>query len=107
MMSKIEGLIQTLYNYFSKIPNMHLEFTKLVKLMEFKGAKILRNAKAQQISMLPFVRCVMVEHRILLMKMAIDGPTNDKEKANFDLFMMCKFYWGLLPFSHCYNQSTT
>jgi hypothetical protein len=46
MMSKIEDLIQTLYNYYSKSPNMHLEFTKPIKLMEIKGAKILKNAKA-------------------------------------------------------------
>jgi hypothetical protein len=75
--------------------------------METKGAKILKNAKTHWISMLSFARCVMVEHKILLMKMAIDGLTNDKAKTNFDLFVMCKFYWGLLPFSHCYNQSTT
>jgi hypothetical protein len=45
MVSKIKGLIQTLYNCFSKSPNMHLEITKHVKLMETKGAKILKNAK--------------------------------------------------------------
>jgi hypothetical protein len=46
MVSKIESLIQILYNSFSKSLNMHLEFTKPVKLMEIKGAKILKNAKA-------------------------------------------------------------
>jgi hypothetical protein len=40
-MNKIEDLIQTLYNYFSKSPNMHLEFSKLGKLMKIKRAKIL------------------------------------------------------------------
>jgi hypothetical protein len=40
MVSKFEGLFQNLYNYFSKSLKRHLEFTKLAKLMEPKGAKI-------------------------------------------------------------------
>jgi hypothetical protein len=36
--------------------------------------------------MLSYAWCVMVEYRTLLMKMALDGPTNDKAKANFELF---------------------
>jgi hypothetical protein len=28
----------------------------------------------------------MAEYRTLLMKMALDGPINDKAKANFELF---------------------
>jgi hypothetical protein len=45
MVNKIEGLFQTLYNYFSKNPKRHLEFIKLVEIMEIKGAKILKNVK--------------------------------------------------------------
>jgi hypothetical protein len=41
MVSKIECLFQTLYNYFSKSLKRHLKFMKLAKLMETKGAKIL------------------------------------------------------------------
>jgi hypothetical protein len=58
-----------------------LEFTKLVEVMETKGAKILKNV----ISMLSLAWCVMVKYKTLLMKMALDGPTNDKAKANFEL----------------------
>ncbi len=53
--------------------------------METKGAKILKNVKTHWISMLSPTWCVMVEYRILLMKMALDGPTNDKAKENFKL----------------------
>jgi hypothetical protein len=45
MVNKFEGMFQNLYNYFSKSPKRHLEFTKLAKLMEPKGAKILKNVK--------------------------------------------------------------
>ncbi len=54
--------------------------------METKGAKILKNVKIHWISMLSPTRCVMAEYKILLMKMALDDPTNEKTKANFDLF---------------------
>ncbi len=45
MVSRFESLFQNLYNYFSKSPKRHLEFTKLAKLMEPKGAKIFKNVK--------------------------------------------------------------
>jgi hypothetical protein len=55
-------------------------------LMETKRAKILKNVKTHWISMLSPTWRVMVEYRTLLMKMTFDAPTNEKEKANFDLF---------------------
>jgi len=45
MVNKIEGLLSTFYNYFCKNFKRHLEFTKLVKVMETKVAKILKNVK--------------------------------------------------------------
>jgi hypothetical protein len=45
MGNKIEGLFQTLYNYFFESLKRHLEFTKPTKLLETKGAKILKNVK--------------------------------------------------------------
>ncbi len=52
MGNKIEGLFQTLYNYFFESLKRHLEFTKPTKLLETKGAKILKNVKTCWISML-------------------------------------------------------
>jgi len=85
MVSKLEGLLHTLYNYFSKSPKRHLEFTKLVELMKTKGVKILKNIKIYWISMLFLVRCVMVGYKTLLMKMTLDAPINDQTKTYFDL----------------------
>ncbi len=107
MGNEIEGLLQTLSNYFSKSLKRHLEFTKLTKLMETKGAKTLNNVKTHWISMLSLARCVMAKYKILLMKMALDDLTNEKKKTNFDFFAMCKFYWGLVPFSYCCSISIT
>ncbi len=52
--------------------------------MEPKGAKILKNVRTQWISMLSPTWHVMLEYRTLLMKMALNVPTNKKAKANFD-----------------------
>jgi hypothetical protein len=77
MVSKLEDLFQTLYNYFFESPKRYLEFTKLVEVMETKGAKILKNIKTCWRSMLFFARCVMAKYKILLMKMTFDAPIND------------------------------
>ncbi len=84
MVNIIEGLLQTLYNYFSKSPKMHLEFTKPVELMETKWAKILKNVQTPWIFMLSLAQHVMTKYKALLMKMTFDGPTNEKTKVNFD-----------------------
>jgi hypothetical protein len=103
MVKRIEGLLSTFYNYFYKSPKRHLEFTKLAKIMETKGAKILKNIKTQWITMLSPIKHVMVEYMILLMKMAIENPNNEKEKANFDLLCDVQVMLGLatiLPLLH-------
>ncbi len=53
--------------------------------METNGAKILKNLKTRWIFMMSHIRRLMVKYRTLLMKMALDAPTNDKAKTNFDL----------------------
>jgi len=35
--------------------------------------------------MLSFAWCVMAKYKTLLKKMALNGPTNDNTKANFEL----------------------
>lgn len=52
MVIRLEGFIYTLYNYFSNNLKKHLEFTKLVELMETKQVKILKNVRTHWICML-------------------------------------------------------
>jgi hypothetical protein len=101
MMSKIEGLFSTSYNYFFKYLKQHLEFSKLFEIMETKWVKILKNVKTCWTSMLSLVRCVMFKYMTLLMTMAIDGLDNDKAKANFDLFCDVQILldFAILPLS--------
>jgi hypothetical protein len=49
-----------------------LEFTKLVEMVEI-GLKILQNVSIWWISMLKPLRQVMVEYKILIVKMSHDG----------------------------------
>jgi hypothetical protein len=66
MVSKLEDLFQSLYKYLSS----HLEFTKLARIMELEGLKVVRNIKTRWISMLaPFIK-VGKEYKTLIAKMA-------------------------------------
>jgi len=40
MVNKIEVMLSKLYNYFCKSPKRYLDFTKLAKIMEMKGASL-------------------------------------------------------------------
>ncbi len=74
----LENMLQTLHSYFARSPKRHLEFTKLEELMQIKGNKIFRNVKTRWISMLNLAKKVMAEYKTLLVKMALDIPTNNK-----------------------------
>jgi hypothetical protein len=45
MVSKLEDLLQFVYAHFLGSPKCHLEFTKLVKIMEIGRFKILKNVE--------------------------------------------------------------
>jgi hypothetical protein len=85
----LENMLQTLHSYFAHSPKRHLEFTKLEKLMQIKGNKILRNVKIRWISMLNLAKKVTAKYRTLLVKMALDSPTNQQAKLNYE--NLCDF----------------
>jgi hypothetical protein len=45
-------LLQALHNYFAHSYKKHLEFTKLVEIMEMKGKKNFQNVKTRWMSIL-------------------------------------------------------
>ncbi len=84
LVKHIENLfIQTLQAYFAHYTKRHLEFTKLTKIMEIKGNKILHNVKTRWISMLSLAKRMMVEYKTLLVKMVMDQNTNQQSKFNY------------------------
>ncbi len=83
--SCIKNLLQCLYGYFNHSPKKHLEFTKLVEIMEIEGNKILWNIKTRWISMINLVKCGLFKYCILLMKMALDALIVPFAKSNLFL----------------------
>jgi hypothetical protein len=81
---RLENMLQTLHSYFARSLKRHLEFIKLAKFMQIKGNKILRNVKTRWISMLSLAKRMMAKYRTLLVKMALDNPTNQQTKLNYE-----------------------
>ncbi len=73
MAARLEELLQSLPSYFSSSLKWHLEFTKLVKIVETGGLKILQNVKIHWISMLEPLKCVLAKYKTLILKMAHDN----------------------------------
>ncbi len=92
----IENLLKTLHAYFAHSPKRHLEFTKLAKIMETKGNKILHNVKIQWISMLNPAKRMMAKYRTLLVKMGMDYNTNQPRKFNYEYLSDLQILLGLV-----------
>jgi hypothetical protein len=71
-----------------------MEFTKLVKIMETKGNKILWNIKTMRISMISLIKCVLYEYHTLFMKMALDALSITFPKYNMCLLTYVKSLLG-------------
>ena len=52
IVSKGESLLSALHVYFSKSSKKSLEFSKLTKIIETKGLKILKHCKSRWVDML-------------------------------------------------------
>ncbi len=91
----IENLLQCLYGYFNHSPKRHLEFTKLVEIMEIKRNKILRNIKIKWNFMINPIKQVLSEYHILLTKMALDVATIPSIQSNIYLFINVETLLGL------------
>jgi hypothetical protein len=70
--------------YFSHSPKYHIEFTKLVELMEIKILKILHNVKTWWINIFSLLIKVMARYWTLLVKMQQDNVEGEIAKENYD-----------------------
>jgi len=82
LVSKVENLLAWMYNYFAHCPNRHLEFCKLVKILESKGNKLLKNIKTQWISMLLACKRIFAKYKLLMVKMVEDDDHIENAKNN-------------------------
>ncbi len=85
LVSKVESLLAEMYNYFAHSPKQHLEFCKLVEILESKGNKLLKNIKTWQISMLSSCKIFFAKYKILVVKMAEDSDHIENAKSSYEL----------------------
>ena len=64
--------------YFKLSPKMHLQFVKLVELVETKGLKLLKNVKTRWISLIEPLRRIIQEYRVLLTNMKEDSDSKER-----------------------------
>ncbi len=95
LVSCIESLLQCIYAYFNHSPKRHLEFAKLIEIMETKGNEILQNIKTRWISMLNLVKCVLFKNCILYMKMTLNATIVIFAKSNLCLLTDLEMLLGL------------
>jgi hypothetical protein len=90
----IEGMLQSLYAFFSHSPKKVLEFVNITKTLETKGLKLLWNLKTCWILMLSPLKCVLGEYKSLVVKMHIDAPKNKLARENLDLLCDLELVFG-------------
>ncbi len=98
---RIESLLQYLYSYFAHSFKRHLEFTRIMEFMVTKGNKIFQNVKTRWISKLSHAKTIMAKYKIVLVKMALDNPTNLQAMLNYEHFCDYIFCLDLLTFPPC------
>lgn len=110
LVSRIEFLLVSMYNYFHHNPKCHLETTKLAKFLQSKGNKILKNIKMHWISMLLPSKRVLSEYKLLIVKMAENSSTIDNTRTNYKLLCNVEIFLGipsvlpLLEVVQCLNK---
>ncbi len=87
MFCRLENFLQTLYVFFSKSLNRHLELNKLTKIMEIQGDKLLKNVKAKWIFMWEPTKKMMNAYYTLVVKMAMDFASSNSTTVNFDAIL--------------------
>jgi len=98
LVSTLENLFQALYGYFSTSPKRHLElleFTKLAKIVETEGLKVLQNVKTRWINMLQHLKWVGKEYKVFIPKMATDNVNLESTKANLLSFCYIHMIFNL------------
>jgi hypothetical protein len=81
MISKLLHLFYSPYGYFSNSQKCHLEFSKLAKIVETKGFKVLQNVKTRWINMLTPLKWVKKKYKTLIIKMATNNGSMETTKA--------------------------
>ena len=82
LVSRLEGLFQSVYSYFCCSHKRTSELQKLADLMETKAKKMLRNVETRWISMRSPAQRILSEYKVLVAKMGVDMPPPVGHKGN-------------------------
>jgi hypothetical protein len=66
IVSSIKDLLQSCHAYFAHSPKRHLEFTKLISMMEIKWFKMLKNVETCWISLMDPLKRIIAKYMPLL-----------------------------------------
>ncbi len=71
--TQIKMFMQNMCGYFNHSPKWHLEFQKLVQVLDTKGNKIMKNVKTRWMSMLEPLKWIMAKYHHLFAMMQINS----------------------------------
>ncbi len=75
-----------MYVYFLNSLKHHLEFFKVVEIMETKGFKVLKNVQIRWISMLKPLKCILTKYKMLIVKTSQDDISVAQARLNIIFF---------------------
>jgi hypothetical protein len=94
LVSKVENPTCWNYNNFAHILKHHIEFNRLIELLEFKGNKLLKTMKTQWILVLPCKR-IFFKYKLLVVKMVENNGHIENANANYELLCDIEMLLGL------------
>ncbi len=92
IINNIEDLLWNHHAYFAHNPKGHLEFIKLTNMRETKRLKMFKNMKPCWISLLDFLRKLLLEYMPFLAKMSMDSNNNQVAKVTLYPKLLYVFY---------------
>lgn len=102
---KLEGMCKSLYSYFSASPKHHLEFTKLLEIVETEGLKVLKQVWTRWISLLEPslepLRCISSKYKTLIVKFTKDVAKESVAKKNLVILIDVTTLFSLLCIFPC------
>jgi hypothetical protein len=102
MVSKLEDFFIVLVCFFLSSLKHHMEFPKVVVIMETKGFKVLKKIQIQWISMLEPLKWILTKYKMLIVKMTQDNISVAQARLNINLF--CDLHTLLTLLNVCWRQ---
>ncbi len=104
LVSKIEVLLESMYNYYYTLPKHVLDGCMLGEFLEGKALKIFCNVKICWISMFFTTKWILTKHKTLVIQMFLKQVSNESTKAKLELLCGIEVFLGfdcIIPMLPC------